>query len=159
MRPPHGRTAPLTLFFAMRRSPRTLLTVLLLAVLPIAAAGCGGSEVSADEVPGPPVALTVPSDNEIGGGGGGSADSSNGSGNADENSNDSANSDGSATTDDTSGGTTTPQATATPAPATGGGTAAPDTGTTDDTATNDTPPAGSEAEQFESFCEQNAGAC
>ena len=46
--------------------------------------------------------------------------------------------------DDTSGGTTAPEATPVP----------------DYTATNDTPPeAGSAPEQFEDFCEQNAGAC
>ena len=91
----------------MRRSPRTLLMALLLAVIPLAAVGCGGSEVSADEVPGPPAALTVPSDSELGSGGG----SGNGSsGDDSSSSDDSSTTDDSsgATTDDTSGGTTTP---------------------------------------------------
>jgi hypothetical protein len=150
--PPYGRAAPLTLFFAMRRSPRILLMALLLAVVPIVATGCGGSEVSADEVPGPPPALTVPSDTELGGGGGG------GDGNSDSsNSDDTSNSDDAASGDATA--TPTPEATTPPAD-TSGGTTAPETDTApDDTATNDTPPAGAEAEQFESFCEQNAGAC
>jgi hypothetical protein len=42
----------------MSRS-RLPLVVLVLALLPVVA-GCGGQNVSADEVPGPPVALTVP---------------------------------------------------------------------------------------------------
>lgn len=139
------------------RSPRTLLLALLLAIVPLAAAGCGGSEVSADEVPGPPAALTVPSDTDLGGGGNSDDSSSNSddSSSSDENSGSGA--------DDTTGGTTTPD-TGTTAPSTddtSGGAAAPETGTTapEDSAANDTPPAGSEAQQFESFCEQNAGAC
>jgi hypothetical protein len=133
---------------------------LLLAVLPIAAAGCGGSEVSADEVPGPPPALTVPTDEDLGGGGGGGGDGGDGgdetadAGNATDE-----DADADAQTDDTTDGTVAPEATAAPpADDTTGGTATPETAP-EDTATNDTPPAGAEAEQFESFCEQNAGAC
>jgi len=60
------------------------------------------------------------------------------------------------------GGTAAPTTTApSTTDGTSGGTAAPTTpSTTDDTATNDqAPPAGSDAQQFENFCEQNAGAC
>jgi hypothetical protein len=134
---------------------------LLLAVLAIAAAGCGGSEVAADEVPGAPPALTVPTDEDLGGGGNAdnaSSDDGNASGDdADADANADADSGADGTTDDTA----TPEATAEP-PATDdttGGTTTPETTAPEDTATNDTPPAGSEAEQFESFCEQNAGAC
>jgi hypothetical protein len=47
----------------MRRSPRTLLLALLVAV--VALGGCGGSEIDADEVPGATPTLTVPSDSEL----------------------------------------------------------------------------------------------
>jgi hypothetical protein len=136
----------------MRRSPRTLLMALLPAVLALAAAGCGGSEIAADEVPGPPPALSVPTDKDLGGGGGdggAGTDDTSGSGGQD----------GDADTADEDAGGTAPEATAEPDAS--GGAAAPETQTPpDDTATNDTaPPADSEAEQFETFCEQNAGAC
>jgi hypothetical protein len=39
---------------------RLLPVVLLAAVLAVIVSGCGGQKVSAEEVPGPPVALTVP---------------------------------------------------------------------------------------------------
>jgi hypothetical protein len=134
------------------RSLRTLLPAIVLAVAALVATGCGGSEVAPEEVPGAPAALTVPSDDDLGGGGGGGgdADAANGEGDADAE----ADADGDGTTD-----STTPEATATAVPDdTSGGAAAPEA-TPEDTAANDTPPAGAEAEQFESFCEQNAGAC
>ena len=139
------------------RAPRTKLLALLLALVALAVAGCGGSEVASDEVPGNPPALTVPSDGDIGSGA--NSDSSSSSNPSDSNSTDST--DNGTTTGST---TTTPQAQATTAPSTtdgtSGGTAAPTTPTTPDTATNDqAPPAGSDAQQFENFCEQNAGAC
>jgi hypothetical protein len=135
------------------RIPRTSLTALLLAVLALAAAGCGGSEVSADEVPGPPPALTVPSDNAIGTGGSGAADGSTEPGATPT-------PDASATPDASGTGASTDGATA-PSSGTSGGTTAPDAETTpSDTATTDqAPAAGSAPQQFESFCEQNAGAC
>jgi hypothetical protein len=116
-------------------------------------AACGGGEVSSDEVPGDPPALTVPSDDDIGSGG--SADNA------------------SADADDTTGGTDDPEATATPDSTTGdagtvtppatddtsGGTTVPETAPEDSATTDTPPPAGSDAEQFEDFCEQNAGAC
>jgi hypothetical protein len=133
----------------MRRLPRTSLMALV-AVLIFAAAGCGGSEVSSDEVPGAPAAITVPSDNDLGSGGS-KADNSGSS--ADE---DNSSADNSA--DSADGATPTP--TATPAPDTSGGAAAPEATAAPDTATSDQPPdAGSPPEQFEDFCEQNAGAC
>ena len=140
------------------RAPRTKLLALLLALVALAVAGCGGSEVSSDEVPGNPPALAVPSDGDIGGSNADSSSSASGS-----------NSSGAGTTDSTGTGTTTGSTgtaapTATTAPSTtdgtSGGTTAPTTPSTDDTATNDqAPPAGSDAQQFENFCEQNAGAC
>ena len=56
----------------MRHLRKTLLAII--AVLALAAAGCGGSEVDADEVPGNPPALTVPSDTELESGGSDEAD-------------------------------------------------------------------------------------
>jgi hypothetical protein len=138
----------------MRRSPRTSLMALLVAVLAIAAAGCGGSEVASDEVPGAPPAITVPTDSDLGGGGG---DGNNSADNADSGAeeNDSSTEDGAADP-----GTAEPEATAEPPAETGGGTAAPEATAAPDTATNDTQPEpGSPPEQFEDFCEQNAGAC
>jgi hypothetical protein len=136
----------------MRRSTRTSLMAFLVAVVAFAAAGCGGSEVASDEVPGPPPALTVPSDNDVGSG---STSASDNASNGDQ-------SDSSADSGADSG-TTEPNAdpgTATPAPDTSGGAAAPEPTAAPDTATNDQPPAaGSPPEQFENFCEQNAGAC
>jgi len=142
------------------RLKRTSAPALLLVAAALIA-GCGGSEVAPDEVPGGPVSLTVPEDQQLGGSGSDSADSSQDSDATanDGTTDDAASADGtttdpSATTDDTSGGTTAP------APATGGGTAAPDAGTTtpptdDPAAAPDTGGTGGTSE----FCEQNAGAC
>jgi len=134
------------------RSPRTTLMALIFAaVLAIAATGCGGSEIAADEVPGSPPALTVPSDDDLGGGGANAAEDGAGA-NADEDAPDAESTADAETADpnaavpqadDTSGGTTAPEA-----------TAAPDTSTNDTVPEPDSPPA-----QFEDFCEQNAGAC
>jgi hypothetical protein len=145
------------------RSPRTTFPALMLALVALAVAGCGGSEVEPDEVPGNPPALTVPSDGDIGSGGAASN-----SGSTSDSSDSSASGSGSTGSTDTgtttgsTGGTTAPTTTApSTTDGTSGGTAAPTTpSTTDDTATNDqAPPAGSDAQQFENFCEQNAGAC
>ena len=131
---------------------RTTVLTLLLAALAFAAAGCGASEIDADEVPGSPPALIVPVDSELGASGSG-ADAS-----ADSSTDESADAEAGADT----GTTGTAESTA-PAPATdpSGGTAAPETAAPEDTTTTDpaAPPAGSPPEQFETFCEQNAGAC
>ncbi len=134
----------------MRPAPRTSLLALVFAVLALLAAGCGADEVPADEVPGPPPALIVPSDSELGAAGS-NADAS-ADATADE---DAAAADGTAETD--TSGTAVPAA----PEDTSGGTAAPTTETApEDTTTDEQPPAaGSPPEQFESFCEQNAGAC
>ena len=127
-----------------------LLTVLVLA---LAAVGCGSDEAEVEEVPGAPVELTVPHQK-------GAADLSE---------------DADATP------TPTPDGTATPTPAADSGTtgttgstgstgstgetggtdaAATPAPATEDSPTADTqPPAGSAPEQFEQFCEENAGAC
>jgi hypothetical protein len=132
----------------MSRLHRTSLLAVLLAA-PALAAGCGGSQIAADEVPGSPPALTVPSDTELGAAGS-NADATSGS-NADESA-DSADGGASADGGTADSGTAAPEATATPAPA---ATRAPE----DSTGGAEPPPAGSTPEQFENFCEQNAGAC
>jgi hypothetical protein len=133
----------------MQRSPRTTLLALAPAVLALAAAGCGGSEVTAHEVPGPPPALTVPTDGEL----------ASGAADAD------ADADPDATAEpDADAGTTEPDAGVVPEDSSGGAVA-PETEEApavpeETTAPEETPPpAGSAPEQFESFCEQNAGAC
>jgi hypothetical protein len=129
---------------------RRLTAIVAAGLLALAAAGCGGDDEIAPEVPGAPADFVVPESTVEAA--------------ADE---DAANTDEDATTDDTTTddptGTTeeTPPPTdtgETTTPDTSGGTTAPETqadGPTNDTA----PPAGSEAEQFEDFCAQNPGAC
>jgi hypothetical protein len=126
---------------------RTWLIALLLAVLAVAAAGCGGGQVSAGEVPGNPPTLAVPSDPTAGG-----AQASSGS--AAEDQSDGSTSSGSTGTSSTDSGTATAPADATTAPAP---TATPQP--QNDTSTAEQPPAGSDTQKFEDFCQQNAGAC
>ena len=134
----------------MRRSPRKTLLTLSAVALAFAAAGCGTSEVSADEVPGGPPALIVPSDSELGATGS-KADAS-------SDSTDTGTADSSADAQSDTSGTS---GTAAPTTATepSGGTTAP--AAPEDTTTDPAQPpaAGSAPEQFETFCEQNAGAC
>jgi len=123
----------------MRRS----LLALTLSALVLLVAGCGGGEVDAAEVPGGPPALTMRSDTELAAGGS-AADAADG---ADAESDDAA-------------GSATPEPTATVAP--GGGTTEPDEAAAPEDAAAAEPeqPAEETApDQFESFCEQNAGAC
>ena len=134
----------------MRPSRTSLLALPLAALtLALAAAGCGGSQVAADEVPGNPPVLQVPTDADLGATG----SNASGSTSADEESDSSGADSSTADTGTSSGGTTTaPQAaTATPEPQ---ATSAPN-----DTTGGTQPPPGSPPEQFEDFCEQNAGAC
>jgi hypothetical protein len=146
VRPPHGRAPALTRPSATVRLLRSTLLVTVLA-LALAAAGCGSGGNDVPEVPGPPAELTVPHVK-------GAADLSG---------------DASATP------TPTPSAdaTETPTPATGttGSTGTTGTGGTtaatptaapqqQDSASNDTTPdSGSPPQQFEQFCQENAGAC
>ncbi len=114
--------------------------------LALGAAGCGGSEVDYQEVPGEPAEITLPDRTPAG---------------------DAAATDGD---DDAAAEEATPTATATPGDATGTTTdgaagdqsAAAETtpAPAEDGAATDEPPVpGSDAERFEDFCEQNAGAC
>jgi cytoskeletal protein RodZ len=133
----------------MRRPLR--IPLFLIAVLTLAVAGCGGGKVTADEVPGGPPTLTVPSDDSAGGSATQTASNSSSSKSGTSN-------DGNSTSTQSGSAEATP--TATPN-STGGSTAATPVPTTaPDTATNDQqPPAGSDAQKFEDFCKQNAGAC
>jgi hypothetical protein len=140
----------------MRRSSRTI--ILVLAALAVAATGCGGSDVDADEVPGAPPALTVPSDSELESGGADEADAE-ATATPEESSDEAVEPD--AATEDPAAATepVVPEETADPsggAAAPESQAAAPEEDTTEEPAQ---PPADSPPEQFESFCEQNAGAC
>jgi hypothetical protein len=139
------------------RAARTATALLCTIALAAFATGCGGSELDYEEVPGPPVEVSIPSETVESGG---SAD-------ADATPTPTATAEPGSTTapSDQSGDTGA-------APSTGSGTASAGTDTSgtdsggatapaeEDSATNDTaPPAGSEAQQFEDFCAQNPGAC
>jgi hypothetical protein len=138
------------------RAARSATALLCTVALAAFAAGCGGSEVDYEEVPGPPVEVSIPSETVESGG----------------------NADADATPTPTAtpepGSTTAPSdqsgSTGTAPSTDSGDTASSDTSGTDsggatapadeDSAANDTaPPAGSDAEQFEDFCAQNPGAC
>ena len=135
------------------RAARTATALLCTAALAAGAAGCGGSEVDYQEVPGPPVGVTVPDE----------AVDSAASGDATPTPTPTATAEPGATTapSDQSGSTSEPSAgtdssTGTAGTDSGGATAPAE----EDSASNDTaPPAGSEAQQFEDFCAQNPGAC
>ncbi len=153
LRPPHGRSAPLTRLFPVRAA-RTATALLCTVALAGAAAGCGGSQIDYQEVPGPPADVAIPSDSSSLG-------------------------DSTATATPTPTATAEPGGTTAPSGQSGATGTAPsastDTGTAgtpgtdsggasapaqEDSASNDTaPPAGSDAQQFEDFCAQNPGAC
>ena len=137
------------------RAARSATALLCTVALAAGIAGCGGGEIDYEEVPGPPVEVSIPSETVEAG--------------------DSADADATATPTPTPepGSTTAPSdqsGDTGAAPSTGTGTASTGTDGTDsggatapaeeDSAANDTaPPAGSEAQQFEDFCAQNPGAC
>jgi hypothetical protein len=124
--------------------PRRRAVAVAAVLLALGVAGCGGSEVEYQEVPGEPAEITLP--DRI-------PEPTSAEGD-----------------EDAATGDATPTPTATPDPATGATT---DGTTTDESASaeatpapaedgaaNDEPPVpGSDAERFEDFCEQNAGAC
>jgi hypothetical protein len=126
-----------------------LASVLALVAALAAVAGCGGQKVSADEVPGAPVALTVP---EVTKGG-----SSQLAGNSSSSSSSSASADATATPDGTATSTTTPSG------GTGttqsGGTTTGTTGGTQQTQQNNAQSQNGGQQPFDDFCKNNPGAC
>ena len=128
----------------MRTRRKTLLAI---AAVALAVAGCGGSEVDPDEVPGDPPALTSPSDSELGTG----ADT--GTGTEDDTTIDPEPTEDPAATDESAVPIVPeedPAAAAVPEePA-----AVPEDTTTEPAAPEEAPP-----DQLDSFCEQNVGAC
>jgi hypothetical protein len=128
--------------------------LILIAVLALTVAACGGGQVSADEVPGGPPALSVPSDDTAGGGAQTASNSSDTSTSGTKD--DTSNSPDSTSTPSSSGSTGT-------TPSTGGSTAATPVPTAtpqpNTTSNNQAPPAGSDDQKFQDFCQQNAGAC
>jgi hypothetical protein len=130
-------------------SPRPLLTALMV-VLALALGGCGGDQVEYQEVPGAPAEITLPE-----------AQPADPAATEDE----AAAEDGAA-----EGEEPTPEPTPAATPEAGAGTSGttqePSTSqaeappTAEDGPDSDEPPVpGTDAERFEDFCEQNAGAC
>jgi hypothetical protein len=120
-------------------------------VLVLALAGCGGTTVAVQEVPGDPAQLEVP--------GNGKALAPETTATATPTPTETPGADDAEATaaPDTTGAAPETQQQTTPEGTTEGGTEAP---STEDSATTDqAPPAGSDAEQFEDFCAENPGAC
>ena len=166
LRTSHGGAPPLTR--APVRAARTASALLCATVLALTGAGCGGSETRYQEVPGPPASVPIPQDTgALDSGSDSAADDADADATATPDAGTTAPSDQSGATDtgtgtDTAagtGGVTDPAATggADPSADAGGGATAP--AEPDSPAADTPPPAGSEAEQFEDFCAQNAGAC
>jgi hypothetical protein len=130
------------------RIPRTAL--LAIAAVALGVAGCGGGEVSADEVPGSPPPLTVPSDSELD-----APETDTGTTDEDSTTDPDAATEDPAATDESA-------APVVPAdPETGGAVPEDPQAAVPEDTTGETPAAPEEAptEQFDSFCEQNVGAC
>ena len=141
------------------RAARSATALLCTVALAAGVVGCGGSELDYEEVPGPPVEVSIPSET-VEAGASGDAD-------ADATPTPTATAEPGSTTapSDQSGATGTAPSADTGTDPASSGTSDPDSGgatapAQEDSATNDTaPPAGSEAQQFEDFCAQNPGAC
>ena len=139
------------------RAARSATALLCTVALAAGITGCGGGEIDYEEVPGPPVEVSIPSETVEAGN---SAD-------ADATPTPTPTPEPGSTTapDDQSGDTGAAPSTGTGTASTGTDTSGTDSGgatapAEEDSATNDTaPPAGSEAQQFEDFCAQNPGAC
>ena len=134
---------------------RRITALVAAGLLALVAAGCGGDDSLAPQVPGGPAEVQVPQSAQS------PADASAQGQTADSD----ATTDGDDPTTDTessdgtdTGTTETPAAPSDSGTDQGGGAAAPEAPA--DGPTNDTPPPdGSNAEQFEDFCAQNPGAC
>ena len=132
----------------MRFAPRLAVPVTLLV---FALAGCGGATVAVQEVPGDPAPLSVPGTAE------GLAPETTATPTPTPTETPDADAAAAAATPDASGTTGDAQTETAPEGTAEGGAEAP---ATEDSATTDqAPPAGSNAEQFEDFCAENPGAC
>ena len=147
-----------------RARPAVTLLLALLAGLLLSAglAACGGQKIAADEVTAPPPELTVP-DAADAEGSDPLADES--AAEEDEEDTTTSSDDGAADSGDAAAGGGAAES---PGAATGGSqapaqpqaTPAPTQAPAQDSPEQDSPPpAGSGAEKFEEFCQQNAGAC
>ena len=132
----------------MRLAPRLAVPVTLLV---FAFAGCGGATVAVQEVPGDPAPLSVPGTAE------GLAPATTATPTPTPTETPDADTAAATATPDTSGTTGDAQAETAPEGTAEGGAEAP--GTEDSATTDQKPPAGSDAEQFEDFCAENPGAC
>ena len=157
VRPPYGGSAPLTRSIPVRAA-RTATALLCTVALTAGIAGCGGSEVDYQEVPGPPVDVPIPTATI--------ESASSGDASATPTPTATAEPGGTTAPSDQSGATGTAPSASTDTGATDTtGTSGTDSGgatapAEEDSASNDTaPPAGSDAQQFEDFCAQNPGAC
>ena len=136
------------------RAARSATALLCTVALAAGIGGCGSDETEYQEVPGPPVGVSIPSET-VEAGGSADADATPTATPTPEPGSTTAPSDQSGATDTAPSASTD---TGTDAAGTdSGGTTAP---AQEDSAANDTaPPAGSDAQQFEDFCAQNPGAC
>ena len=151
------------------RAARTAIALLSAAVLAAGAVGCGGSDTSYEEVPGPPASVPIPSDSTALEAGAGADSDADADPDATPTETPTATPDGgTAAPDDQSGSTGTPDTAGAGTDTTGGATDDTDTadsgGSTapdqaDSPTTDATPEPGSDAQQFEDFCSQNPGAC
>jgi len=139
------------------RAARTATALLCTVALAAGAAGCGGSELDYEEVPGPPVAVPIPTESVGDASAGGDASATPTPTATAEPGGTTAPSDQSGSTDSSSGTADSGTAATGTSGSDSGGATAP---AEEDSAANDTaPPPGSDAEQFEDFCAQNPGAC
>jgi type IV secretory pathway TrbL component len=136
---------------------RLLPALLLVAVLAVIVSGCGGQKITADEVPGPPVALTVP---EVTKGGAnqlaGSSSSSSSSTSADATPTPTGTPEASTGTQSGTSGTSTTQSGTSGTTGTQG-TAQQPSQQTGGTNTGQSPSGGQQP--FDDFCKKNPGAC
>lgn len=152
-----------------------MLGVLVALLAALLLAGCGGTQIQADEVSGAPPELAVPEGEAAGALEDADAASSSSSDDQDSDTTSTSTSTDEQSSGDSAGGsspssgggaaagsggasagstaTPAPQATATPAP-----TQAP-AAPQDDAQNDAAPPASTGAERFEDFCQQNPGAC
>ena len=132
----------------MRFAPRLAVGITLLV---FTIAGCGGATVAVQEVPGDPAPLTVPGTAE------GLAPAATATPTPTPTETPGADAAAATATPDASGSSGEAQTQTAPDGTAEGGTEAP--GTDDSATTDQRPPAGSNAEEFEDFCAENPGAC